>query len=441
MIVLGLGSNIGDRLGYMRQALAAIKSIPTLSVKRVSPVYLSAAQLPDNAPPEWNQEFFNCAVSCECNLTAPELLTVLKKIEKALGRGEHENWSPRVIDIDILAWHSRAVKSARLTIPHPRLMERPFALWPLADIYPDWQIPNSDLTAEQAVEQWGSRYDNNAPFHTRQIYQRIDTPRLVGIVNVTPDSFSDGGKFYAEDHAFEQSVHLLEAGAEILDFGAESTAPTSTALNTEEEWQRLSPVLKAVIDAKQHMIMQPIISVDTRNADVAEKALNLGVDWINDVTGLTCPRMRDVMRQSSSDCVVMHHLSIPPVRGMVIPRNKHPADFLYDWGKKQIEMLDKDGIAPERVIFDPGFGFGKSTGQAIAMLNSLEKFAKLGVRVLIGHSRKSFMANFSEYPAPERDIETLTMSLYMANQSVDYLRIHDVKNTARAFRVNAFLSR
>lgn len=440
MIVIGLGTNIGNRLENLRQALAAIKQIPTLKIHSVSPVYLSDAQLPENAPTDWNKTFFNCALSCDCNLRPEELLTVLQKIETMLGREtEREHWSPRVIDIDILAWHSQIIATKNLTVPHQHLLERPFALWPLADLAPRWKIPATNKTAEEEVEKWGSRYDGKAPFHTKQINQRIDAPKIVGIVNVTPDSFSDGGKFHAADHAFKQAIELLEGGAEILDIGAESTAPSSSAIDVETEWQRLEPVLSAIIDAKKYMFIDPVISIDTRNAYVAEKALAMDIDWLNDVTGLEDARMRDAVRNTNADVVVMHNMGVPPKRGVVIPRDQDPVDFLYDWSARQIDMLEKDGIDRGRVIIDPGIGFGKSTGQALAVFNHADKFAELGVRILIGHSRKSFMANFCEQQAPQRDIETLAISIHLANYPVDYIRIHDVGIFARSLRVNRLL--
>jgi len=170
MIIIGLGSNIGDRLQHLRQALLAIKKLPGVSVKQVSPVYLSDAQLPDNAPADWNQHFLNCALRCESTTSPQELLKLLQKIEIDLGRNAaRETWSPRVIDIDILAWNENVISSPELTIPHPHLLTRPFALWPLADIAPSWHHPVSSQTAEQLIEDWGSRFSNDAPFHTRQI--------------------------------------------------------------------------------------------------------------------------------------------------------------------------------------------------------------------------------------------------------------------------------
>lgn len=436
MLILGLGSNIGDRLKHLRHALLAIKQIAGVSVEQVSPVYMSDAQLPDNAPSDWNKSFLNCALRCETSLAPDELLTALHKIELEIGRApEHEKWSPRVLDIDILVWDNEIIDSETLTIPHPHLCERPFALWPLADLIPLWQHPQQKLSAEQLVEKWGSRFSGEAPFHTRQINQRIDTPALVGIINVTPDSFSDGGKFTSAELALQQAIHLVEAGAEILDIGAESTAPSSPRISTQTEWERLQPALTAVLAARKHFLIPVIISVDTMHAETATKAIALGVDWINDVSGLSNPAMRAAVRDSNVDCVVMHHLTIPPVRGATIPRDQDPVDFLFRWSQQHIEFLEKDGIASNRIIIDPGIGFGKSTGQALAIINHANKFSELGVRVLIGHSRKLFMANLSPVPAPERDLETLIMTMRLAEQTIDYIRVHNVEMSARALRI------
>src|SRR3990167_8331192 len=262
MIILGLGSNIGDRLHFLRQALVAIKDLPGITVHRVSPVYISDAQLPTLAPADWNQHFLNCALCCESSLTPQELLDAVKKIEQHLGRdNQPARWSPRVIDIDILSWHDILIAEDALTIPHPHLLYRPFALWPLADLIPGWRHPQWSQTAEQCVEAWGSRYAGEAPFHTRQLNQRIDTPRLVGIINVTPNSFSDGGHFSSREQAFDQAVHIMEAGAEILDIGAESTAPGTDRITPETEWQRLLPVLSDILQAKENFMIPPVISV------------------------------------------------------------------------------------------------------------------------------------------------------------------------------------
>jgi 2-amino-4-hydroxy-6-hydroxymethyldihydropteridine diphosphokinase/dihydropteroate synthase len=425
----------------LRLALHNLKQVPGVSVKQVSPIYMSDAMLTENAPPEWNQPFLNAAIACETHLTPQELLRILKKIETSLGRDPlHTRWSPRVIDLDILAWHDEKTFSDGLTIPHPHLPDRPFALWPLADLQPLWQHPLLQKNAEQLTENWISRFDGNAPFHTRQIQHRIDTPALVGIINVTPDSFSDGGKFSSADAALQQAELLIKAGAEILDIGAESTAPNTQQVDVNLEWQRLEPALSAIMQAKNSFFIPATVSVDTRHAEVARLALAMKIDWLNDVTGFSDPAMRAALRDSEADGVLMHHLTIPPSRDHYLPRDQNPADFLYQWAEQQIALLENEGIARQRLIIDPGFGFGKSVGQALSLLQNMPRFHDLGLRVLVGHSRKIFLKTFTDVTPIERDTETAVISGWLAKQPIDYLRVHNVDMSARVFKVQAVLN-
>lgn len=438
MVILGLGSNSGDRVANMRNALNCIKQIPNMTVAQVSPIYLSDALLPENAPAKWNLPFLNLAIRCDTTVKPLELLEYLKKIEIQLGRDQiHDKWSPRTIDIDILAYDNLTMNTDVLTIPHKHLLERPFALWPLADVAPFWEWQGK--TSAQLVEPLGSRFSGDAPFHTRPIYQRIDIPELVGIINVTPDSFADGGKFMNVDRAIQQAMHLVYSGATVLDIGAESTAPTSAAIDSNEEWTRLEPVLDAVTSIKSTLFLTPKISVDTRHPDVAEKALQYGIDWINDVTGLDNPIMRAIIASSHVDCVFMHHMSIPERRDNVLPRNQNTVELVYAWGANRINELEKQGISRERIIFDPGIGFGKMAEQSLLLLQQVSTFSKLGTRVLVGHSRKTYLSNLTDQPFSERDIETTAVSMYLAKQPINYMRLHNVEICARALRVEAVL--
>ncbi len=444
MVILGLGSNLGDKLANLRKSLAAIKKIPGMTVQQISPVYLSNALLPDNAPADWDMPYLNLALRCETALQPHELLKELKNIEWSIGRKpEVRHWGPRVVDIDILAWDDLIITSETLTVPHESLQFRPFALWPLADIAPLWTFPlegpHHGKTAAQIVEQWGSRFTGTAPFQTRQIYQRIDTPQLMGAVNVTPDSFSDGGKFLLAEQAFNHISHLIYSGAELIDIGAESTSPTAKSIDADSEWARLEPILTLLKEAKQDFFITPKISIDTRHHQVAMKALDLGVDWINDVTGLDDPAMRDLIIQSKVDCVVMHHLSIPERRDHVLPRDSDPVKLVYEWGEKRLLDLERAGIPREKIIFDPGIGFGKMAEQSLLLMKNVQVFRQLGVRILIGHSRKTFLSLFSGMSFAERDIETMTMALYLAKHDVDYIRVHNVEICARGFKVMAAL--
>ena len=441
MLILGLGSNVGDRLAHLRGALRLIKTIPGLEVKQVSPVYLSDALLPENSPPEWDVPYLNAALRCESTQPPHDILKKLKAIEKILDRDLRSlRWSPRIIDIDILAWDDTIIQSETLTAPHSNLLERPFALWPLADVAPLWICPVGTLvgqTAAQLVEKWGSRFTGQAPFHTRQINQRLDTPQLVGILNVTPDSFSDGGCYVDAEKALAQVVHLVHSGADVIDIGAESTAPQAKPITPAEEWQRLETLLIAIKEARHHFLVPPKMSIDTRHVETAEKALTWGADWINDVSGLDNRSMRKLIAQSKTECVVMHHLNIPEVRQHSLPRNQDPVPSVYEWGKQRLEELEQEGIARENIIFDPGIGFGKMAEQSLVLLQHAQQFTQLGVRVLIGHSRKTFISLFSGLPFIERDIETLVIALKLAEQGIDYLRVHDVEMCARGLKVAA----
>lgn len=439
MVILGIGTNLHDRLTHLRCALHFIKKIPHLTVQEVSPLYISDALLPDNAPTEWNVPYINLAVRCETSLTPEELLFLTKKIERDLGRNPSERWGPRIIDIDILAWDNLIQYDDKLHIPHKSLHERPFALWPLADVAPQWIYPfPGKFQHKSAVEiaaSWGSRFTGTAPLHTKQIPHRIDTPQLVGILNVTPDSFSDSGKFIDVAAALLHAKKLIADGAEIIDIGAESTGPHAAAISEEIEWQRLEPVLKALMTDLSGMDIIPKISVDTRHVSVAKKALALGVHFINDVSGLENTNMRQLIANETCDVVFMHHLTIPEDRSVFLPLHEDPVAAVYAWALKKILELEKNNISRERLIFDIGIGYGKTAEQSLALLKKIAVFKELGVRLLVGHSRKSFLTQFTSLPAEERDIETLILSLFLAKQEVDYLRVHNVGIHARGFRV------
>lgn len=443
MVILGLGTNLGDRLANLRQALHLIKKIPRFSVLQVSPVYISDALLPENAPAAWDRPHLNLALRCDTQLTPLELLQQTKQIEKQLESHAKEHWGPRVIDIDLLAWDDLVIYENTMHIPHKHLHERPFALWPFADVAPFWRYPlpgpMQGKTASELATQWGSRFTGTAPLRTKQIQQRIDTPQLVGIVNLTPDSFSGDGILGDELNAWQQIQNLITTGADVLDFGAEATGPNAMPLNPDEEWQRLAPLLTKTLAEKTNLLIQPKISVDTRHAIVAKKALALGVDWINDISGLDDPAMRQTVSMSQCEIVFMHHLGVPVNKNHYLPLNQDPTALVYQWVEQRLDELEKVGIAPARLIFDPGIGYGKTAEQSLEIIKNIGLFHTLGVRLLVGHSRKSFLTQFTAQPAAKRDLETIVISLHLAQQTVDYLRVHDVEANTRSLRVSKAL--
>lgn len=436
MVILGLGSNLNHPLLQLRRALAVLRAHAHIQVEQVSPVYCSDALLAsDDAPSAWQQPFLNVALRCSTTLAPLALLREIKKIEAELGRDvAPARWSPRIIDIDILTMDDIELHSVELTLPHPHLYQRPFALWPLTDVAPLWNLAR----IRPILAEWGSRLSGQAPLHTQQIMQRIDAPQIVGILNITPNSFSDGGRFQHVEIAVKQAEHLVASGAEIIDIGAEATSPNAQPLSHEEEWKRLYPVLSGVrtLQQKPYATIHPRISVDTYHPETAEKAIELGVDWINDVSGLTNSKMREVIACAKHvTCVMMHQMSLPATPHHLMPEEKDPADEIYLWGQQQLAILHASGIDAARILFDPGIGFGKSSEQSLYLVQHNQRLRRLGMRLLYGHSRKRFLGLFTEKKAAERDLETTLIALYLAQCGVDFVRVHDVESCARALKV------
>jgi len=240
--------------------------------------------------------------------------------------------------------------------------------------------------------------------------------QLVGIVNVTPDSFSDGGAHFDAPAAIQAIERLIADGADVIDIGAESTRPGATPISPEEEWQRLAPVLAAL---RQFSDMR--FSLDTRHADTARRALEAGVHWINDVTGFSHAVMVDAVRSSDCRLVIMHSLCIPADKAIVMPESADIVTELLAFAHKRIDTLYGYGIKKGRIVFDPGIGFGKTAAQSLDILRRIGEFSVLGVPLVIGHSRKSFLSSFGD-----RDAATLAVSQSLAQRGVDFLRVHDV---------------
>lgn len=433
MIILGLGTNIGNRLENLRQAIVYLSETKEISIKAYSPIYTSQAMLNDSAPQSWDQPFLNAAVACTTTLSLIELLNFIKTIEVKMNRKTLGRWSPRTIDIDILTWNDQVINSPELQIPHPGLLDRPFALWPLADLAPRWIHPVLSKTAAELVQPWKSRFTAQAPFQTQQIRQTLVGTKLVGVLNITPNSFSDGGLFDSTEKALAQIRQLVIDGAEIIDIGAESTSQHIWSHNAAEisedlEWQRLSPILKMLPSVYKDLPIKPNISIDTRNANTAQKCLEMGVDWINDVTGLDDPQMQALIKQyPKTYWVMMHHLGIPPSPQQHLPFAEDPIILIKEWAGKRLELLLSRGASLDNIIFDPGIGFGTNAEQSLEILQRVTEFRSLRVPLFIGHSRKSFLSQFTANPPQKRDALTLTISQQLIQKNVEYLRVHNVE--------------
>jgi dihydropteroate synthase len=267
------------------------------------------------------------------------------------------------------------------------------------------------------------------------------SPLWMGIINATPDSFSDGGA-NSNPEALVQKLDDWDAHfVAVIDIGAESTRPGAQLIDTDEEWKRLEPVLKMLIDRYEGRLIRPRLSVDTRYAKTAARALACGIDIINDVSGLQDPGMTDVLRDSSAPYVLMHNLGIPADKKTHLPQQCDPIEELIRWFEEKTALLEKSGIARDRIILDPGIGFGKTGLQSIDILRNLSQLKALPYRLLIGHSRKSFLDPFSSNKAAQRDLESAGVSIHLAADGADILRVHDPVTHIRTFRAWNHLNR
>jgi dihydropteroate synthase len=243
---------------------------------------------------------------------------------------------------------------------------------------------------------------------------------LMGILNITPDSFSDGGRYLHPEAATRQFETLVQHGARFIDVGAESTRPGATPLTADEEWSRLDAVLHAIPSHGRERL-----SVDTRHVETARRALDMGARIINDVSGLSDPRMRALLARTDAAIIVMHSLSIPADPHILWPSDIDPIQEILRWKDNVIALAAADGIGESRLIFDPGLGFGKSAAQSLELLARAAELVRAGGRWLYGHSRKSFLKTPGDTPEA-RDAATLKHSTSLQAAGVHILRVHNV---------------
>jgi dihydropteroate synthase len=246
-------------------------------------------------------------------------------------------------------------------------------------------------------------------------------PLLMGIVNVTPDSFSDGGRYLSDAAAVEHALQLAEEGADILDIGGESTRPGASPVSADEELRRVIPV----IDRLRGQSRVPI-SIDTSKSEVARESLAAGATIVNDVSGLTFdPRIVEVCAASECGVVCMHIRGTPQTMQQD-PRYNDVVSEVARHLAERVAALSTSGIQPERIVVDPGIGFGKTAEHNLQLLSAIGRFRAPGRPVLIGHSRKSFLKKIIGRAIDELLSGTIGVAIAAAMQSVDVLRVHDV---------------
>lgn len=259
----------------------------------------------------------------------------------------------------------------------------------------------------------------------------LDRPRIMGIVNITPDSFSDGGHFATARAAIDRAFALEEAGADIIDLGAESTRPGSDAVPLEEELRRLMPVLEALAGKTK-----ALLSVDTRKAEVMRRAAAAGAALINDVSALTYdPAALEAAADTGLSVVLMHAQGDPKTM-QVAPRYDNVLLDVFDFLEQRIDACVAAGIARSRLIVDPGIGFGKTAAHNLTLMARLATFHGLGVPVLLGASRKSLIGTLTGVAkAQDRVAGSVAAALSAIGQGVQIVRVHDVAETHQALAV------
>ncbi|KAJ0251706.1 Folate synthesis bifunctional protein [Hirschfeldia incana] len=455
-VVIALGSNIGNRMNNFREALRLMK-LGGICVTRHSCLYETAPVHVTDQP-----NFLNAAVRGVTKLPPHELLAVLKTIERDMGRTDGIRYGPRPLDLDILFYGKMRIASEKLIIPHERLWERSFVLAPLVDLL-------GTSVDNDTVAHWHSLALHPGGIH--QAWERLGGESLVGqdgvqrvlpigdelwdftsrthvmgILNLTPDSFSDGGQFQSLDSAVSRVRSMVSEGADIIDIGAQSTRPMATRISSQEELDRLLPVLEAVRGLPE--MEGKLISVDTFNSEVASEAISNGADILNDVSaGTLDPNMHKVVAESGVPYMAMHMRGDPCT--MQNEENLQYSDDVCKDVASELYMRVRDaeisGIPAWRVMIDPGIGFSKRVEHNLDVITDLPKIreemakSSIGVShapILIGPSRKRFLGDICGRPeAADRDAATVASITAGILGGANIIRVHNVKDNADAAKV------
>ena len=246
---------------------------------------------------------------------------------------------------------------------------------------------------------------------------------IMGILNVTPDSFSDGGKWNEREAALRHVQDMTEQGADIIDIGGESTRPGYTLLSDEEEMSRVLPIIEAV---KANFDVP--VSVDTYKSAVAEAAIKAGADLVNDIWGLKYDtRLAGIIAEYGAACCLMHNRKEAVYQDFL-------TDFLNDM-RECIRIAKDAGIADDKIILDPGVGFGKDYEMNLAIIRELDRMQEFGYPILLGTSRKSVIGITLDLPADQREEGTLATTVYGMTKGCSFVRVHDIKTNLRAVRM------
>lgn len=259
---------------------------------------------------------------------------------------------------------------------------------------------------------------------------------IMGILNVTPDSFSDGGQFLDPGAAIEHAKAMVGDGADIIDIGGESSRPGSDPVSVEEEKRRVLPVIKRLVNE-----LDVPLSIDTYKSEVAREALDAGAGLVNDISGLRfSPDMAAIVAERKASVVVMHIKGTPKTMQKA-PRYKNVVKEVMDQLRAQTAMARKAGVPKDRILVDPGIGFGKTVDHNCELIAEVGQIRRLGYPVLIGTSRKTFIGKILGTEVDDRLEGTLASNIVAVMGGVDFVRVHDVKETKRALTMTDRLAR
>lgn len=454
-VVIALGSNVGNRVGNFNEALQLMKKSGMHITRHgclyeTEPVYVTDQPL-----------FLNSAVRGITKLGPHELLRVLKKIEKDMGRTDGIRYGPRPIDLDILFYGKFRVNSEILTIPHERIWERPFVMAPLMDVMGSAMESDTVASWHSFSKLSGGLFESWEKLGGESLIGKNGLKRvlpignvlwdwslktsMMGILNLTPDSFSDGGKFQSVEAAVSQVRLMILEGADIIDIGAQSTRPMASRLSAQEELDRLIPVLDAVL--KMPEVEGKLLSVDTFHSEVASEAIGKGAHIVNDVSaGQLDPNMLDVVAGLKVPYVAMHMRGNPSTM-------QNSENLQYDNVCEQVASelylrvrdAELSGIPAWRIIIDPGIGFSKNTEHNLDILMGLpnirmelagKSLALSHAPMLIGPSRKRFLGDICARPAAaERDPATIAAVTAGVLGGANIVRAHNVKDNLDAVKL------
>ncbi|OIR02848.1 dihydropteroate synthase [mine drainage metagenome] len=273
------------------------------------------------------------------------------------------------------------------------------------------------------------QYQSNSQFLCGRYQLNLNRPHVMGIVNVTPDSFSDGGKFHDTGRAVQHALQLIEDGADILDIGGESTRPGATPVSLEDELARVIPVIQAL-----SKVTSVPLSIDTYKSEVMHAAIAAGADIVNDVRALQEDGALEIVANSNVGVCLMHMQGMPQTMQLA----PHYADVVKEVGSFLMSRLHAalaQGISKERILLDPGFGFGKTTAHNIALIQHLDQLVALGQPLLVGLSRKAVLGKLVGGDEQQRLHAGLAASVISVIKGAKIVRVHDVKATVDALKV------